>query len=432
MSLTRRSLLIALCIALLAIVGQWSSTDIQTLWRYPTALLLFGLLLEGLRTRSTPPPVLRTLDKQLALGEAQPLHVSIHNPTSRTIRIRTQARHPDTLSGDESPQHWTIPARDSSTRSEMITPLELGQTGIGTLYSRVLGHLGLAWWSYKTPSSSRSLVVPRALSHHENAAGQLLSGERYTPRQFSSGDNLLALRDYQVGDPIKSIDWKATAKRGQPTVRVYAREQNLDVMLVVDAGRSSRLQAGKLTRLNHYINIAARLAQLACSQGDRIGLLGFSSQQLESVPLGHGARALQDVRAGLARLTSRQDVFNPIAAALAIQKLLRQRSLVIFLCEIEQREAAGQLAKACTLLANKHLAIVASLVDTDIKALQERDCRDWLDPYRRFAAHEFTRSQQATALHLRHLGTEVVLGTEQELDQRVMERYRYLRNRRRV
>ena len=432
MSLTRRSLFIALFIALLAIVGQWSPADIQSLWRYPAALLLFGLLLEGLRTRSNPLPVRRTLDEQLALGEPQPLHIEIHNPSTRPIAIRTQARYPDTLHGNESPEQWTIPAGELSTRTTMVTPLNLGSTGAGDLYTRVLGHLGLAWWSRKVTSSTLSRVVPRTLSRSEHAAGLLLSGERYTPSRFSSGDNLLALRDYRAGDPIKSIDWKATAKRGQPTVRVYAREQSLDVLLVIDAGRSSRLQAGRLTRLNHYINIAARLAQLACAHGDQIGLLGFSGQRLERAPLGHGARALQHVRNGLGQLQSRPDDFNPIAAALEVQKLLRQRSLVVFLCEMEQREAAEQLAKACTLLAPKHLAIVASLVDTDIKNLQQRECTDWLDPYRRFAAHEFTRSQQSTALHLHRLGTEVVLGTEDELDQRVIRRYQHLRSRQRV
>jgi len=432
MSLTRRSLFIALFIALLAIVGQWSTADIQPLWRYPAALLLFGLLLEGLRARSNPPPVRRTVDEQLALGQPQPLHIEIHNPSPLPLKIRTQARYPDTLYGSESPEQWLIPGGESSTRTTRITPLNPGYTGIGELYTRTLGHLGLAWWSRKATDTTHIQVVPRLLSRTEHAAGQLLSGERYTPRQFSSGDNLLALRDYHAGDPIKSIDWKATAKRGQTTARIYAREQNLDVMLVIDAGRSSRLQAGKLTRLNHYINIAARLAQLACSHGDQIGLLSFSSQHLVKVPLGHGARALQNVRAGLGQLESRQDDFNPIAAALGIQKLLRQRSLVIFLCEIEQREAAEQLAKACTLLAPKHLTIVASLVDTDIKRLQVRECNDWLDPYRRYAAHEFMRSQQSTALHLHRLGTEVVLGTEDELDQRVMQRYQQLRNRRKV
>ena len=432
MSLTRRSLFIALFIALLAIVGQWSAVDIQALWRYPLALLIFGLLLEGLRARSNPPPVQRILNEQLALGEPRYLHIEIHNPSARPLKISTQARYPDTLHGDESAEQWTIPAGESSARTATVTPLELGTTGIGDLYTRALGHLGLAWWSRKVTSSTQSRVVPRTLLHTEHAAGQLLSGERYTPRQFSSGDNLLALRDYQVGDPIKSIDWKATARRGQTTVRVYEREQSLDVMLVIDAGRSSRLQAGKLTRLNHYINIAARLAQLACSHGDQIGVLGFSNHRLEIVPVGHGMRALHNVRTGLSRLRSREDDFNPIAAALEIQKLLRQRSLVVFLCEMEQHEAAEQLAKACMLLAPRHLAIVASLIDTDIQNLQERDCVDWLDPYRRYAACEFTRSQQSTALHLRRLDAEVVLGTADELDDRVIRRYQHLRNRQRV
>jgi len=432
MSLTRRSLIIVLFIALLAIVGQWSGAELRPLWRYPTALLLFGLLLEGLRARVHPPLIRQKLNPQLALGETQHLSLEINNPSSQRLEIQAQPRYSDALCGDESPQHWTLAANDSLRCTALVTPVSLGNTGIGQLYTRVLGHLGLAWWSRTIISRKQSRIVPRGLSRSEHAASQLLTGERYTPRRFSSGDNLLALRDYQAGDPIRSIDWKATARRGQTTVRVYARAQSLDLMLVIDAGRSSRLRAGQLTRLNHSINIAARLAQLASTQGDQIGLLGFTDQRLEVVPLGHGARTLQNVRSGLERLYSREQDFNPITAALEIQKLLRQRCLIVFLCELEQHEAAEQLAKACTLLTPKHLPLVASLIDTDVQAFQQRACTDWLDPYRRYAAYEFSRSQQATALHLRRLNTEVVLGTPGQLDQRVIRRYRLLRNRQRV
>jgi len=432
MSLTRRSLIIVLFIALLAIVGQWSGAELRPLWRYPAALLLFGLLLEGLRARLHPPLIRHKLNPQLALGEIQHLNLEINNPSSRQLEIQAQPRYPDTLCGDESPKHWILAANDSLKHTALVTPVSLGNTSVGQLYTRVLGHLGLAWWSRTITDREQSRIVPRGLAHSEQVAGQLLSGERYTPRRFSSGDNLLALRDYQAGDPIRSIDWKATARRGQAIVRVYAREQSLDLMLVIDAGRSSRLRAGQLTRLNHSINIAARLAQLASTQGDQIGLLGFADHRLEVVPLGHGVRTLQTVRSGLGRLYSREQDFNPISAALEIQKLLRQRCLIVFLCELEQREAAEQLAKACSLLAPKHLPLVAGLIDTDVQAFQQRECTDWLDPYRRYAAYEFSRSQQATALHLRRLNTEVVLGTPEQLDQRVIRRYRLLRQRQRV
>jgi uncharacterized protein (DUF58 family) len=311
-------------------------------------------------------------------------------------------------------------------------PTALGGTTAGTLYTRTLGHLGLAWWSRRIYSDTQSVVVPGSLEHGEAGAGQERPGTQQARRQQGSGDNLLALREYQCGDSPHAIDWKATARRGKTIVRVYARDQQMDMLLVIDAGRTSRLQAGALTRLHHYVNIAARLAQLAALQGDQVGLMSFSNERLDTVPLASGMRALPLIRARLGELRSQSSDFNPLSAALEASRMLRQRCLVVFLCEIEQREAATQLARACSLLSPKHLALVASLVDSDVRDMQGRRCEQWLDPYRRLAALEYTRSQRATALNLKRLGAEVVLSAPQDLDSKVMQRYRRLRQRQRV
>lgn len=434
MSLTLRCIVLILGIVLLAIIGQWSSSSLSGIWRYPAALLIISLLVEGLRARLNPVPIKRVLEQKVAMGEDQPLQIEITNLSRRDLHMQTQARYSAALFGDESVQSWRVAAKSSCLRVFQVTPLFLGKTTIGEFYTRSLGYLGLAWWTQATGTQEREqvLVVPRALSHNESAKGIQLNGERYTRQQFSSGDNLLALRDYQFGDPIKAIDWKATAKRGQAMVRIFEHEQSLDLMLVVDCGRSSRIQSGKLSRLNHSINIAARLSQYAISHGDQVGVIGFSNQRLEAVPLGHGERAMQRIRASLSNLRSRDEDFNPIAAALELQKLLRQRSLVVFLSEMEQREAAEQLAKACKMLSGKHLVVVSSLIDSEIQAYQSRDGSHWLDPYRRYAANEFLSSQKYTALHLRRLGAEVVLGTPDSLDYKVMRSYQYLRNRQKV
>lgn len=432
MSLSRRSYFFAALIILLAIAGQWSSADIGQLWRYPAALLLCALLLEGSRARHNTLHILHRCSEKLALGEHGQLTVEVSNPVPRAIQLETQLRLPVSLTGDDALANWLIPAQQSVTRTFSIVPVMLGGTTPGTLYTRTLGHLGLAWWSRRIHGDTESVVVPRTLEHGEAGTGQTQFGVQQAQHRQGSGDNLLTLRDYQNGDSPHAIDWKATARRGKTMVRVYARDQRMDMLLVIDAGRTSRLQAGTLTRLHHYVNIAARLAQLAALQGDQVGLLGFASERVDTVPLASGMRSLPVIRDRLGRLSSQHGDFNPITAALEAARMLRQRSLVVFLCEIEQREAATQLARACRLLTPKHLALVASLVDSDIQEIRELHCAEWLDPYRRFAALEYTRSQRATALNLKRLGAEVVLSGPRDLDSRIMQRYRHLRQRRRV
>jgi uncharacterized protein (DUF58 family) len=432
MSLSGRTYLFVTLIILLAIVGQWSSAEIGNLWRYPAALLLCALLLEGIRARDNKLQILHRCSERLALGEHEHVIIEVHNPTLRAIQLDTQLRLTAVLSGDDSLQHWLIPAQKTVTRKLPIVAVALDRTTPGVLYTRSLGHMGLAWWSRKVPGNTVSTVVPRALEHNESGAGQGHLGVQQAQRQQGSGDSLLTLREYQHGDSPHAIDWKATARRDKTMVRVYAHDQQMNMLLVVDAGRTSRLQAGTLTRLHHYVNIAARLAQLAAIQGDQVGLMSFSNERLDAVPLASGIRNLPIIRDQLGRLSSQPGDFNPINAALEASKMLRQRCLVVFLCEIEQREAATQLAKACSLLSPKHLALVASLVDSDVQELQENTATGWLDPYRRLAALEYTDSQRATALKLKRLGAEVVLSEPCDLDRKIMQRYRSLRQRQRV
>jgi len=432
MSLSGRTYLFVTLIILLAIVGQWSNADIGNLWRYPTALMLCALLLEGIRARHIKLQILHRCSERLALGEREHIIIEVHNPALQAIELETQLRPSAALSGGDSLQHWLITAQKTVTRKLPVVPVTLGRTAPGVLYTRSLGHMGLAWWSRKVPGNTESIVVPRVLEHSETGAGQEHLGVQQAQRQQGSGDSLLTLRDYQHGDSPHAIDWKATARRNKTMVRVYAHDQQMDMLLIVDAGRTSRLQAGTLTCLHHYVNIAARLAQLATIQGDQVGLMSFSSERLDAVPLASGIRNLPVIRDRLGRLSSQSGDFNPINAALEASKMLRQRCLVVFLCEIEQREAATQLARACSLLSPKHLALVASLEDSDVQELQENAATDWLDPYRRLAALEYTDSQRATALKLKRLGAEVVLSGPRDLDRKIMQRYRYLRQRQRV
>ncbi len=97
------------------------------------------------------------------------------------------------------------------------------------------------------------------------------------PRRIvGAGSELHQLREYVQGDPISRIDWKATARTGKFVTREFTEDQHLDVLVVIDAGRLSRVRAGKLDRFGLYSNIAARLAEVVTPNDDRVGLVVFS------------------------------------------------------------------------------------------------------------------------------------------------------------
>src|SRR6185369_18027359 len=113
------------------------------------------------------------------------------------------------------------------------------------------------------------------------------------PRRLPGvGVELLQLRDYVSGDAMSRIDWKATARRGALVAREYSEAQHLEILIVIDAGRASRVRAGQLDRLGLYANVAARLAQHAVSSEDRVGLLVYAEKMLSAAPPDRGTRAV--------------------------------------------------------------------------------------------------------------------------------------------
>ena len=158
-----------------------------------------------------------------------------------------------------------------------------------------------------------------------------------TPRRLPGvGVELLQLRDYVSGDALSRIDWKATARRGTLVSREYSEAQHLEILLVIDAGRGSRVRAGALDRLGLYANVAARLAEHAVSIEDRVGLLVYAERTLSACMPDRGVRAVARLRRSLEILESERGESNPVAAAIQVRRILRHRGLVVWLTDLAE------------------------------------------------------------------------------------------------
>jgi hypothetical protein len=100
--------------------------------------------------------------------------------------------------------------------------------------------------------------------------------------------------------------------------------------------------------------------------------------------------------------------------------------------DMDEGEIAGQLRRATSFLAPKHMPVVASLMDEDVLEMCWQGAQRWIDPYTMLAALEITKGARRTALHLERSGAHVVLARPAELDKRVLSAYEKLRSRRRV
>ena len=431
MHISLRGFLLILLVTILGIIGQWSAEPLQYLWRYPAAAVILALLYEAFYAHRAALSLTRELPERAALGRKTKGKLTVYNLNALPLKLNLHQPMPTGAVGEESICRMSISGHGQQSQTFTWFPQALGELRWDTVYSRVQGFFGLAWWNRQLSFVSHTTVDPDYLRRDERNIGIKKSGD-YNKLRAGSGSDLLFLRDYRPGDSIRAIDWKATARSGKHMVRVFTEEQHLSIVFAIDAGRTSALQAGPLSRYHHYVNICARLAEKAVAHNDLIGLVVFADQPLMSLPPSRGNPALVKLRHALLTTAPSTRESNPLAAASELQRWLRHRSLVVLLSDLDISDVSSQLINTVKLLSPKHLPLIATLEDEQITTLTEQPAEHATDPYNALAAMELTHMVRSTILRLQRLGACVVRDRAERLDDSVLRFYEQLRQRRRI
>jgi uncharacterized protein (DUF58 family) len=204
------------------------------------------------------------------------------------------------------------------------------------------------------------------------------------------------------------------------------------VLVAIDAGRLSRVRAGRLDRFGVYANVVARFAEIVIPNDDRIGMIVFADRPLAICPPDRGLPAVTRIRKTLAQLSVQAAESDPLAAAVRIRGMLKHRGLVVLLTDLDDASVADQLVRAVKLLSPPHLVVVAGIHSPEISDLARREAHDWKDPWISLAAQEHEARAQSQRALLRRLGAPVIAATEELLEQKVLAEYESLRRSRRI
>ena len=418
--------------ALLGIAGSWTDEPaFDGAWLWPAFFMLAGLSLEAWYLRGTRVQVHMRMEERLKLGRPAAGAFAFQHNLRRDLVLQYARVLPAALRQEREVRSITLPPDAETLDAAELLPLRLGAGRFGEVPARLLGRLRLAWWSRKLPQDAGFRVAPDSLQRGARPVAGESAGE--TPRRLpGAGMELLQLREYVSGDALSRIDWKATARRGSLVSREYSEAQHLELLLVIDAGRASRVRAGALDRLGLYANVAARLAEHAVSVEDRVGLLVYSGRTLAACLPDRGTRAVSRLRQALESLESDRGESDPVAAALTVRKLLRNRGLVVWLTDLAEPARNERLLLALQALMPRHQPIVASPHAAEIAQLADQTASHWRDPSITLAAREHAMRSRAQIASMNRRGVLVLDEPDHKLDKAVLDAYLALRRKRRV
>ncbi|HET9893624.1 MAG TPA: DUF58 domain-containing protein [Streptosporangiaceae bacterium] len=406
MMLTGRAALLALLGALAVLVFRTGDTALVIDLAIVIAIIADVLLAARIRSLL----VTRSGDAKVHLGQSGTVTVTVVNQGKRRLRGMIRDAWRPSAGATPGRQSATIMPGRRAMVTTTLTPERRGDIAAGAVTIRAAGPLGLAcrqanltapWTVRVLPPFLSRKHLPEKLARLRELDGQHKSMIRGQGSEFDS------LRPYVLGDDVRSIDWRSTARRGDVLVRTWRPERDRRIVLVLDTGRGSAGRVGGITRLDASMDAALLLTALATKAGDRVDLIA-ADRRVRARVVGAGRQEVLAAITGAMALLE-PDLIDPDIKLMAATVLgvARQRCLVVLMTDLNPAAIEQGLLPHIQLLSARHKVLVAAVADPKVAELAaERG--DATAVYNAAAAIQAQAGRAQVSAKLRRYGVDVV------------------------
>lgn len=428
MALTGRSALLA-AVGIVAVLVHPGTVTV--LWWLVVVGALVGVdLLFAPATSSVA--VERLPIKPVRLGESSSSTLVLRNTGNRAVRGAVRDAWQPSAGSRGERIRLQLDAGEQTRQEVGLTPTRRGDRRADRVTIRTAGPLGLArrQRSIDVPGALRALPPFPSRRHLPSRLAQLRQIDgRSAVRIRGQGTEFDSLRDYVEGDDVRSIDWRATARRQHPVVRTWQPERDRRVMIVLDTSRTSAGRIDDGTRLDSGMDAALLLTALAGRAGDRVSFLaGDRTVRARVTGVSDRAELLHTVINAMAPLEPALVEANWRTLLGARGALPKQRSLLVLVTPLEPAAIQEGLLPVLASVALRHRVVIASVADPGVRAMAEaRDTAEQV--YDASAAERSELLRQDTRTALERLGVTVLDEEPDTLPVALVDHYLLLKSR---
>jgi uncharacterized protein (DUF58 family) len=363
--------------------------------------LLIAAIIDARRSRLPPElHISRNFGSRFSVGAETEVEIQIHNGTPRPVRLIVKDEYPPQmkLSGAREAA-IALEAQTSAKLIYGLTPPNRGRFEFGQIAVRFQSRLGLVWCETKVDSSAVVKVYPnmrRAREAELKALGarSLVSSHRKTSWR-GEGREFESMRDYVRGDELRHISWTATARRAKLTTRQYQIERDQTILIAMDAGRLMTARIEQETKLDSAVHATLALMSAAARAGDNAGLVVFGRKIKTYLP---PSRGRDHIDAALEALHAIEPEMIEPSYARAFEFIAansKRRSLVVLITDLVDEEGSKELLTSLRLLRPRHLPLVVTMADRDLKAVVKGVPGTTRDLFTQSVAEEIIRQREA-------------------------------------
>ncbi|QUR69257.1 DUF58 domain-containing protein [Mycobacterium spongiae] len=416
MTLTGRAGLLALICVVPIALSPWPAKSFGMLMVTLTVAVVVDVVLAASPNRLR---YNRLPDCSARLGQQVEAVLLIHNDGRRRFRGQIRDAWPPSARAEPRTHAVSLPAGQPHQVSTALRPIRRGDQRSAAVTARSTGPLGLAGRQRSTLVPAQVRVLPPFLSrkHLPSRLAKLREIDGLLPTLIrGQGTEFDSLREYVVGDDVRSIDWRATARRADVVVRTWRPERDRRVVIVLDTGRMAAGRVGVdptaadpagWPRLDWAMDAALLLAALASRAGDHVDFLAHDRVSRAAVFGASRTELLAQLVDAMAPLQPALVESDWRAMVATIARRTRRRSLVVLLTDLNATALDEGLLPVLPQLSVKHHVLIAAVADPRVDQLAAGRS-DAAAVYDAAAAERARNDRGAIASRLRRSGVEVV------------------------
>jgi uncharacterized protein (DUF58 family) len=395
---------------------------------YDVALIVVAVFDSRLSELPKGFKVSREFGGRFAMGAETEVKINIQNASNRSVSLIVKDEYPPQmiLTGERQGA-LDIEPHNTATLIYGLTAPRRGRFEFGYTVLRFRSRLGLVWCDARGAEPTAVKVYPnmrRAREAELKALGarSLASAHRKTSWR-GEGREFESMRDYVRGDELRHISWTATARRGKLTTRQYQIERDQTILVALDSGRLMTARIEQESKLDSAVHATLSLFSAAARAGDNAGLVVFGRRIKSFLP---PSRGRDHIDAALEALYAIEPEMIEPSYPHAFQFIAansKRRSLVVLLTDLVDEEGSKELLTSLNLLRPRHLPLVVTIADRDLKAVVQASPSSVRELFTQSVAEEIIHHREAALRMVESVGGLALDVTAAALAPALLETY---------
>lgn len=374
----------------------------------------------------------RLMPPRFSLGDENPVTLSVINTFPLRVQLTIIDEQPEQFQERKFRKRLSIAPRGRSSIAYTLRPVERGEYRFGHVLCYATTLLSFVERRFRTGEEADVKVYPSYLQLRKYQLMALSENMVYGAkkvRRLGHSMEFEKIKDYVQGDDMRTINWKASARRGSVMVNTFTDARQQLIYCFVDKGRAMKMPFEGMTLLDYSINASLALLNVALLRQDKAGLITFSQKINDVIPAERRSGQINILLEALYRQQTDFKETDYEALLAGTHKRLTQRSFILLFTNFETYSSLERQLPYLRRLATRHLLCVVFFQNTLLKQIHEAQPDTVEGIYIKTIAERFDFEKRQIVKELRRYGILSILTTPEQLSVDVINKYLELKAR---